>query len=192
MDNSITNMKNRQRSHCVTKRSSLTEENHEEENKRKSIIIEDKFSNNKRVITRGISTYIRGINKMELKKPTYSGVKKSYPSGDSKNILFHDKAQLVGNLDKKNIGEILDQPQLIPFANFLMHFNQDELNDEVEIKDLIDIDHEELCELKDKAMEFIDATSMLIEEKSKLGHDTSTEESLVQFFMDKSLVLYLT
>lgn len=182
----------RQRSQCVIRRSSNslpeTEPSEAEINSRKSVILEDKFSNHKKTIRRQTISNRTTFNLGNLRKPMYTGTKKVYGSGADKNIFFHEKAQLIGNLNKDNMGELTDEPQMLSFSSLLIQFKNEEELDEVDINDLIDIDHEKLCELKDKAIDFIDATSMLIEEKETLGVDTTTEQSLIEFFMEKSIV----
>lgn len=74
---------------------------------------------------------------------------------------------------------------MIDFYNLLSQFkNEDEIR-ELEIIDLIDVDYELLAELKGKAMEFIDATSYLIEEKKKKNEETNSDEAFVLFLSEK-------
>lgn len=51
--------------------------------------------------------------------------------------------------------------------------------------DILDIDYEKLEELKIKATDFIDATSILIDEKEKLNQNSQSEQDLVLFFSQK-------
>jgi hypothetical protein len=55
----------------------------------------------------------------------------------------------------------------------------------LELQDLLDIDYEKLEELKYKATEFIDATSILIDEKDKLKENSDSESDLLVFFSQK-------
>jgi len=65
--------------------------------------------------------------------------------------------------------------------------NEYEINN-LELQDLLDTDFEKLSELKAKAEEFTDATSTLLEEKTKLNpvlDCVAPEEELMNFFMEK-------
>jgi len=53
----------------------------------------------------------------------------------------------------------------------------------LELQDVLDVDYEKLEELKYKATEFIDATSILMEEKQ--GIDIESESQLLKFFSQK-------
>jgi hypothetical protein len=55
----------------------------------------------------------------------------------------------------------------------------------LEIVDLLDVDYEKLSELRSKATEFIDATSMLIEEKKEKSQNTESESAIVLFLSQK-------
>lgn len=57
--------------------------------------------------------------------------------------------------------------------------------DKLELDDLLDIDYDKLEELKCKAKEFIDATSLLIAEKKAENKSTEEEEQLSIFFIKK-------
>ncbi len=78
---------------------------------------------------------------------------------------------------------------MIDFEKFIGLFqNENEINN-LEIQDLLDTDFEKLSELKAKAEEFTDATSTLLEEKTKMNPSTEEsvipEEQLMNFFMEK-------
>lgn len=78
---------------------------------------------------------------------------------------------------------------MIDFEKFIGLFqNENEINN-LEIQDLLDTDFEKLSELKAKAEEFTDATSTLLEEKTKTdpnhGESVIPEEELMNFFMEK-------
>jgi hypothetical protein len=90
------------------------------------------------------------------------------------------------------VGEIESYNQVVDFQNFLYQFKNEEEVQGLEIQDLLDIDYEKLKELKSKALEFINATSFLIHEKTKGNEsDSQTEEGLVNFFNDKLQVNFL-
>jgi len=82
------------------------------------------------------------------------------------------------------VGEIESYNQVIDFQNFLYQFKYEDEVQALEIQDLLDIDYEKLKELKVKALEFIDATSYLIQEKNKES-EANAEEELVLFFNEK-------
>lgn len=79
--------------------------------------------------------------------------------------------------------DIEEHVQIMDLHKFLYQFKNEEEVRNLEIQDLLDIDYEKLEELKDKAKEFIDATSIMIEEKA--GQDTQSESDLLLFFSQK-------
>jgi hypothetical protein len=98
---------------------------------------------------------------------------------------LHEKAQLIGHFDRKQVEEIEEHTQIINFREFLYQFKNEEEVSNLEMQDLLDIDYEKLEELKFKAQEFMDATAMLIEEKEKINQDTQSEQDLMFFFSQK-------
>lgn len=100
-----------------------------------------------------------------------------------KNILFHERAKIVGNLDKKNVGDIEPYTQIINFNNFLYQFEENEVP-KLEIQDLLDTEYEHLEDLKDKCKEYYDYTDRIVQDKKRtVSHPD--EEHLLLFFTNK-------
>jgi len=163
-----------------------------EEEKRLKVgeVLEKNLKNNNKAYNRFLD--IKNDNSIDIPPPQYNDIKKEYYTKNekvhiiinAKPIFFHEKAKIIGGLDKRVVGEIEPYNQVIDFQNFLYEFKFEDEVQSLEIQDLLDIDYERLKELKFKALEFIDATSMLIEEK-KQDHDSKAEEELVLFFTEK-------
>jgi len=129
--------------------------------------------------------FVCETNLGDLKKPEFKNIKKEYPSKLNTNLYLHEKAHVIDNFEKSNVAQIEGHTQIIDFDKFLHQFKcEDEIRN-LELTDLLDIDYEQLDETKNKAIEFIDATSSLIFEKEQTGEDTQTESDLVLFFSQK-------
>ena len=94
--------------------------------------------------------------------------------------MFHDKAQIFNSLNKKYVGDIEQYSQYVDFQNFLSVFKNEEEIDQLEIQDLLNIDFERIGELKERATDFIEASSNLMENNREPGH-----EELLVFFCEK-------
>jgi len=68
--------------------------------------------------------------------------------------------------------------------DFFSNYNEKDI-DKLEMKNLLDIDYEKLEELMEKAKEFIDASTLVMEEKIKDNIDYGEEEDLSLFFLKK-------
>lgn len=68
--------------------------------------------------------------------------------------------------------------------DFFSNYSEKDI-DKLELHNLLDIDYEKLEELKEKALEFIDASSLLIQEKKNDNLNTDEEEELSMFFLKK-------
>jgi hypothetical protein len=105
------------------------------------------------------------------------------PLGD--NIYFCDEAHLSINFGKDRH---LRQPDLtlpMSISTFLNQYVTQEDLDNLELRDMTDIDNERLEELKEKSVEFIDATSHIIMLKEEKGEVDSSQQDLVMFFNEK-------
>ena len=98
---------------------------------------------------------------------------------------MHEKAQIIDGFNRSLVNDIDASIQIINFTSFLYEFKNEEEIQNLELQDLLDVDYEKLEELKEKTSELIDATSMLISEKDKMGEDTQGEVDIVIFFDQK-------
>lgn len=101
---------------------------------------------------------------------------KEYP------ILFHSKANIKEGFSKSALKDIETPQTPMKLDHFLGQFTNEKDMGSLELNQILDIDYAKLEILKKKALEFIDATSHVLEnEKEK---DSSVEE-LVIFFNEK-------
>lgn len=75
--------------------------------------------------------------------------------------------------------------QVIDFPTFLSFFRSDDEVHNLEILDLLDIDYEQLAEQKNKVIEFIDAASIIIQEKNANDLNTQSDCALMSFLSEK-------
>lgn len=110
---------------------------------------------------------------------------KPYSPPIGENVYFSDKAFLTAEFGKDRH---LKQPEpILPMniATFLgQYVTQDDLN-HLELRDMTDIDNEKLEELKEKSVEFIDATSHMMLKQEESGDLDANQEELVMFFNEK-------
>ena len=97
--------------------------------------------------------------------------------------MFHERAKIVGNLDKKSIGDIESYTQIINFNNFLYHFDEND-DSKIEIQDVLDTEYEKLEDLKEKCEKLIENTNFIIQLKKKTIKNPE-EEHLLLFFTKK-------
>jgi len=90
----------------------------------------------------------------------------------------------VSDFDKNNFEEIEANCQKMDLKTFFSYYSEKDF-EKLELNNLLDIDYEKLEELKCKAKEFIDATSVLIAEKKAENKNTEEEEQLSIFFIKK-------
>jgi hypothetical protein len=101
---------------------------------------------------------------------------KEYP------ILFNSKATIKEGFSKSSLKEI-ETPQIpMKLDHFLGQFTNEKDMGSLELNQILDIDYAKLEILKKKALEFIDATSHVLENEK--DNDSSVEE-LVIFFNEK-------
>jgi hypothetical protein len=109
-------------------------------------------------------------------KEEKSNNNKDYP------ILFNPKANIKEGFCKSSLKEIEVTQTPMKLDHFLGQFTNEKDMGSLELNQILDIDYAKLEILKNKALEFIDATSHVLEnEKDK---DSSVEE-LVIFFNEK-------
>jgi len=121
---------------------------------------------------------------INFQKPKFSGVKKDYYTSSSKKVFFHEKGSVVNDFDKTNLDYLEGEEQKIDLREFFSNYTEKDV-DNLELHNLLDIDYELLEELKEKALEFIDASSLVIQEKKNDGKATESEEELSTFFLKK-------
>lgn len=95
--------------------------------------------------------------------------------------MFHERAKVSENLEKKYIGDIESYTQHIDFKTFLAQFRSEEEIADLEVQELLNIDYENLGELKERTGEIINKTTQIIEN----GSADDGKESLLLFFCDK-------
>jgi len=98
-------------------------------------------------------------------------------------MLFHERAKIVGNLDKRLVGDIEPYKQIINFNNFLYQFDESEVP-RLEIQDLLDVEYEQLEDMKDKCKEYYDFTDQIVQQK-RASVSNPDEEHLLIFFTNK-------
>jgi hypothetical protein len=157
----------------------LTSNMNEEERKDKiTNYIEEKVKNEGKFLNR--RSTLKPDNHIDIVPPQYMDIKKEYYTKNEKPILFHEKARIIDSLDKKFVGDIETYSQHVDFQTFLAQFkNEDELS-RFEIQDLINIDYEKLGELKEKAVEYTEAASSIVQ-----GSNTQGSDDLLVFFCEK-------
>jgi hypothetical protein len=190
----------RQRSHCIIKKrpSNIIDEeiySNIDKEKEKSVIIQkyneqmisenDKFNSDNKIINRQSLKLQNDLVSSNLKKPVFKNFKKEYPSKQNKVAYIHEKAQIIGNFERVMVDEIEAHNQMIDFDKFLHQFKTEDEIRNLELQDILDIDYEKLDEIKYKALDFIDATSLLMDENEKLGQNTEAESDLLLFFSQK-------
>lgn len=94
----------------------------------------------------------RPIYNIQFNVPEYSFQKRIYISKD-KPIKFHEKAYVV-KLDQSILGEINSNQTSIDFEILMAMFEKDELN-EINIKDLLNIDEDNIENTKNKLKNII-------------------------------------
>lgn len=101
---------------------------------------------------------------------------KEYP------ILFHAKANIKEGFSRSSLKDIETPQTPMKLDHFLGQFTNEKDMGSLELNQILDIDYAKLEILKKKALEFIDATSHVLENEKE--NDTSVEE-LVIFFNEK-------
>lgn len=180
----------RQRSQCVIKKrqeiktddeiSNPFSQNHHNNN----IVNSDNSDCNKLLIRQSLKNF-SNLKLSSQKKPELKNFKKEFPSNSKQVLFLHEKAQFIGNFDRSMVKDIEPHNQIIDFNKFLLQFQTEEEIRNLELQDILDIDYEKLDEIKNKALEFIDATSLLMDENEKLGQNTESESELLLFFSQK-------
>ena len=97
--------------------------------------------------------------------------------------MFHERAKIVGNLDKKNVGDIEPYTQIVNFNNFLYQFEENEVP-KLEIQDLLDTEYEQLEDLREKCKKYYEYTDAIVQLKKKTEKSPG-EEHLLLFFTNK-------
>lgn len=99
--------------------------------------------------------------------------------------MFHEKAKIIDLLDKRFIGDIDAHKQTIDFQAFLSQFkNEDEITD-FDIQDLLNVDFENLAEIKEKCKKYIE----VINSKEIELDNEEESDKLLLFFADKLNVI---
>lgn len=103
-------------------------------------------------------------------------------------ILFHEKSKIIDLIDKKYIGDIESHKQIIDFQAFLSQFkNSDEVKD-LDIQDLLNVDFENLSEIKEKCKKYIE----IINSKYIELEDEDQTDKLFLFFAEKlKVIIYI-
>lgn len=123
----------------------------------------------------------------DTNKPEFKGSEKKFPSKSKTGVFFNDKAKLSTGFDRlsSNVGQIKDPRRPMKFEDFMIQFSSDDDLENLELNSILDIDFEKLEELKEKAIEFIDATAYALLEMSKKGECEGGDDELVLFFNEK-------
>jgi hypothetical protein len=129
---------------------------------------------------------------MQYKKPEYKGIKKEFISNEKKPLRIKDGTNITDILDINQIQKIDNGVQEINFRKFLNHFkNESELKG-LKINELLNIDFEELKNLKKKTINFIEYCKIAYKEylmdpnpDDKDEVTNVTEEEVVEFFKEK-------
>jgi len=100
-------------------------------------------------------------------------------------LYINEKAEIINGFCKSKISFI--ENSLIPMRldYFLSQFTSEKDLENLELSQIFDIDYDKLEELKNKALEFINATAQVVYEKENLGEDKTSEEETVIFFTEK-------
>lgn len=123
---------------------------------------------------------------LDFQPPIYLDINKEYLNKNEKPILFHEKAKIINNLDKKYIGDIESYTQNIDFQFFLSQFDNEDEIDQLEIQDLFNVDLETIGDLKEKTTELLNTASTVVEN----GDESEGEkENLLLFFCEKLNVI---
>ena len=99
-------------------------------------------------------------------------------------MFFHEKGSIVNDFEKSNLDYIEAEEQKMDIREFFANYTEKDI-DKLELHNLLDIDYEKLEELKEKALEFIDASSLVIQEKKNEDKTSDEEEELSTFFLKK-------
>ena len=172
----------RNRSHCVIKKNSLKSGDQEQVPEHISLhpgVHIEENKNNKNLDNENF------LSVASMKKPIFKNLPKKFPSKLNKNIFFHEKGQLMNCFEKHLIGDIDKHTVTIDFERFLLQFKNEEEIRNLELHDILDIDYDQLNEIKTKATEFIDVTSSVIYDMEQKGESTATESELLVFFYEK-------
>lgn len=94
-------------------------------------------------------------------------------------------------IEKNQIGIIENSENNLDFEKFLLQFKNEEDINSLKIGDLVYTDFEDISELKKKTKKFIDACSILLEDKMQKIKETGVdiedvlEKEVMEFFKDK-------
>lgn len=167
---------------------SVTINNEEVENKIKSIPkpkfkgdnkVFPFFKDNKKKETKSLRQSIfQSLGFSSSKEDKSVVIEKDYP------ILFHSKANLKEGFSKSSLKEIETSKAPMKLDHFLGQFTNEKDMGSLELNQILDIDYDKLEILKKKALEFIDATSHVLENEKDSESNSSIEE-LVIFFNEK-------
>lgn len=132
--------------------------------------------------------YLSSLPKGYLQKvPKHTKCLKEFPTKTKKPMQFHQKGYLMKLINRKFIEELLPSQQPIDFKKLLLQFKKSEEVSEIQVEDLLDIDAENLENLKKKCQDFTNVASTMAEEKKKKGQNDEAENDhqFMDYLMNK-------
>ena len=96
------------------------------------------------------------------------------------NCYFSDKAVLSKGISPYRHLKLPEKESVMQMSSFLSQFNTQEDINNLELTHMLDIDYEKLEELKEKSLEFIDASTLSLETYVNEG-----DEDILVFFTQK-------